>query len=67
MAVLTAEKRKNLRSNQFALPKKREDPINDIDHGRKALQLLPRQHATAAEKKRVRAAVHSKYPSIGEK
>lgn len=64
MATLSSADRKKMARSEFALPKKKEDPINDIEHGRKALQLLPRQRATPAEKRKVRAAVHRKYPSI---
>jgi len=66
MARLSAQDRKRLRSSSFALPEKREDPINDIEHARKALQLLPHQKSSPDEKARVRAAVHRKYPSIGK-
>lgn len=67
MARLKAEERKRLRSSTFALPGKREFPLEDREHGEKALQLLPDSHTTPAEKKRVRAAVRAKYPSIGTK
>jgi len=67
MARLRADERKRLRSSTFALPGKREFPLEDEEHGRKALQLLPDSHTTPAQKKRVRAAVHRKYPSIGTK
>jgi hypothetical protein len=67
MARLKAEERKRLRSSTFALPGKREFPLEDREHGEKALQLLPNSHTTSAEKKRVRAAVHRNFPSIGSK
>jgi hypothetical protein len=40
-------------------------PIPDASHARNALARVA-QHGTPAEKKEVRAAVHRKYPSIGE-
>lgn len=67
MARLSTEERKKLRSSTFALPGKREFPLEDKEHGEKALQLLPNSDTTPKEKARVRAAVHRKYPSIGKK
>jgi hypothetical protein len=67
MARLSTEDRKRLRSSSFALPDKREFPDEDREHGSKALQLLPNSDTTPAEKAKVRAAVHRKFPSIGEK
>ncbi|MFP5230780.1 MAG: hypothetical protein ACLGXA_24450 [Acidobacteriota bacterium] len=66
MARLNAEDRKRLRSSSFALPDKREFPIEDREHGEKALQLLPNSDTTPAEKARVRAAVHRKFPTMGK-
>jgi len=66
MAKLRAKKRKRLGKKSFALPGKRKYPIHDKKHARNALSRVA-QHGTAAEKKRVRAAVHRKYPKIGKK
>jgi hypothetical protein len=54
-----------IKKSNFALPGRRY-PIQDISHARNALARVS-QHGTPSEKKRVRAAVHKKYPSIGKK
>jgi hypothetical protein len=64
MAKLTAAARNKLSSGSFALPGRRY-PINDPSHARNALARVS-QHGSSAEKAKVRAAVHRKYPSIGE-
>lgn len=64
MARLTSEERKNLRGSQFAGPD-RSYPINDASHARNALSRVS-QNGSPALKKRVKAAVHSKYPGIGQ-
>jgi hypothetical protein len=55
--------RKNLKKSSFALPEEEKYPIPDIEHARNALARVA-QHGTAAEKKKVRAAVEKKYPSL---
>lgn len=62
MARLKAAQRKKLKSSQFALPEKKGYPINDIGHGRKAIQLAG--HASPTDQKRIKAAVKRKFPSI---
>ena len=64
MAKLTTEKRKDLPDSAFALPDAREFPLTDVEHGRKALQLLPMSHTTPEEKAEVRRKVKEKFPSI---
>ena len=54
--------RKKLKSS-FALPEEEKYPIPDLDHARNALARVA-QHGTAAEQKKVRAAVEKKYPSL---
>jgi hypothetical protein len=66
MAKLTAKKRNALKSSSFAEPGKRAYPIQDRSHAANALARVS-QHGTPAEKAKVRAAVHRKYPSIGKK
>jgi hypothetical protein len=66
VAKLTAKKRNALKSSSFAEPGKRAYPIQDASHARNALARVS-QHGTPAEKAKVRAAVHRKYPSIGKK
>jgi hypothetical protein len=66
MAKLTAAARKRIPKSSFALPKKDGYPIEDKAHARNALSRVS-QHGSPAEKAKVRAAVHRKYPSIGKK
>lgn len=63
MAQLTAERRKRLPDSAFAIPERRAYPIHDIEHARNALARVA-QHGTPEEKRRVRAAVKRRYPSI---
>lgn len=60
---LTAEGRDRISDDNFALPKERKYPIQDISHARNALARVA-QHGTQAEQKRVKAAVYGKYPSL---
>ncbi|HSF99112.1 MAG TPA: DUF6582 domain-containing protein [Ornithinibacter sp.] len=55
--------RKKLKKSSFALPDERKYPIPDVEHARNALARVA-QHGSAAEKKKVRAAVEKKYPSL---
>lgn len=64
MAKLTAAARKKIPSGSFALPGRRY-PIEDRSHARNALARVS-QHGTSAEKARVRAKVHRKYPGMGK-
>jgi hypothetical protein len=73
MAELTTKQRKQMPAKSFALPGKGEGPqgkgagsypIHDKPHARNALARVS-QHGTPAEKSKVRAAVHRKYPDIG--
>ncbi len=63
LSVLTAEKRKKLKSSDYAIPEKKAYPIHDETHARNALARVS-QHGTPEEKKRVRAAVKRRYPNI---
>lgn len=65
MAELTTRGRKKLADSKFAIPEKRAYPIHDASHARNALARVS-QHGTPAEKRRVRAAVKKRYPSIGD-
>lgn len=62
---LTYQARKKLSSRSFAEPRERKYPIEDKAHARNALARVS-AHGTPAEKARVRAAVHKKFPSIGK-
>lgn len=64
-AKLKAKERDALPDSTFALPEKRAYPIHDKSHARNALSRVS-QNGTAEEKKKVRAAVHRKYPTIDE-
>lgn len=55
--------RKRLKTSSFALPDEEKYPIPDIEHARNALARVA-QHGTAAEQKKVRAAVEKRYPSL---
>jgi len=63
MAKLTYKQRKRLKGKSFVYRRERKYPIHDIAHARNALARVA-QHGTPAEKKRVRAAVYRKYPSL---
>lgn len=71
MAVLSTKKRKSLPKSSFALPGKRSKsggsggyPIPDPSHARNALSRVS-QFGSSAEKAKVRAKVHAKFPGIG--
>lgn len=61
---LTAAERHKLPAGDFALSGERY-PVEDKAHARNALARVA-QHGSPAEKEKVRAKVHRKYPSIGE-
>lgn len=63
---LTTAARNALPKSDFVFKKDRKFPISDKSHARNALSRVS-QHGTQAEKARVRAAVHRKFPGIGNK
>jgi hypothetical protein len=63
LSVLTAKGRSHIKDSNFAIPEERKYPIQDIEHARNALARVA-QFGTPEEKKRVRAAVKKKYPSL---
>lgn len=63
--VLDANARAHIAPDNFALPGNRY-PIHDINHARNALARVS-QYGTPAEKAKVKAAVHKKYPEMGKK
>ena len=63
LSVLNAERRKKLKSSDFAIPEKEMYPIHDEAHARNALARVS-QFGTPEEKARVRAAVKRRYPNI---
>jgi hypothetical protein len=63
MAKLTSKRRNALPNAAFALPGRRY-PIENRSHAQNALARVS-QNGTPAEKAKVRAAVHHKYPSMG--
>jgi hypothetical protein len=63
---LTTKDRKKLSKSLFALPGKRKYPIPDKAHARNALARVA-QNGTAAEQKKVKAAVKKRFPSIGKR
>lgn len=60
MAKLTAGARKRISPSDFAIPEKREYPIEDASHARDALS----RASGKPEEARVKAAVKRKYPGI---
>ena len=64
MAKLTAAARKKIPAKDFALGKGRY-PIEDASHARNALSRVS-ANGSPAEKAKVRAKVHAKYPNIGK-
>jgi hypothetical protein len=63
MAKLSSRQRKHMPKSEFAGPD-RSFPIPDASHARNALARVANK--PEAEKAKVRAAVHRKFPSIGE-
>ena len=61
-AKLKAKQRRALPDSAFALPEKRAYPIQDESHARVALSML--HNASPAEQKKIKAAVHRRYPDI---
>jgi hypothetical protein len=66
MARLSYQEKKHLPTSTFAEPGKRKYPIPDKAHARNALARVA-QFGSPAEKSKVRAAVHRKFPGIGKK
>lgn len=60
---LNSKGRKQIKSSNFALPEKKKYPIHDKAHARNALSRVS-QHGTPEEKRKVRAKVYKKYPSL---
>ena len=65
MAKLKASTRKRMKATSFALPGQKKYPIPDKTHARLALAMVA-AHGTTAEKRKVRAAVRKKFPSIDQ-
>lgn len=65
MAKLTAATRNALPSSDFVFKKSRKFPIEDKSHARNALSRAA--HKGGSVEKKVRAAVHRKFPGIGKK
>ena len=61
----STKQRNKLSKKSFALPGKRKYPIPDKAHARNALARVA-QHGSAAEQKKVRAAVKKRYPGLGD-
>lgn len=70
MSKLTTSDRKSLPKQDFAGPG-RSYPINDAEHGRKAIQLGARSekagNLSPAEYAKIKARVKAKYPGIDKK
>jgi hypothetical protein len=63
MATLSAKGRKHIKKGNFAIPEDRKYPIHDIAHARNALARVE-AYGSPEEKRRVKAAVYRKYPSL---
>ena len=63
MAKLSYQKRKHMPKGEFAEPGKRAFPIPDVSHGRNALARAASK--PPAERAKIDAAVHRKFPGIG--
>lgn len=63
---LSTKDRKKLSDKTFALPGKRKYPIPDKAHARNALARVA-SNGTAAEQKKVKAAVKKRFPGVGRK
>jgi len=61
-ARLKTKQRNALPDSAFALPESRAYPIHDLVHAHKALELL--HNASPKEQKRIKAAVHTRFPEI---
>jgi hypothetical protein len=61
----STKQRNKLSKKSFALPGKRKYPIPDKAHASNALARVA-QHGSAAEQKKVRAAVKKRYPGLGD-
>lgn len=58
--------RNAMSSSSFALKSEKKYRIDDLPHARNALARVA-QHGTPAEKKQVKRAVVSKFPSLGKR
>lgn len=65
MAKLRNSTRKRMKATSFALPGQKKYPIPDKTHARMALAMVA-AHGTTAEKRKVRAAVKKKFPTINQ-
>ena len=65
-AVLTMQARKHIKPKNFALPKKKAYPIEDLAHARNALSRAA-QNASPATEAKIRQKVYSKYPGLKER
>lgn len=71
MAKLSTKQRKNLPKSDFVYPPTKSNPagkypIPDKSHAKDALARVA-ANGTPAQKAKVKAAVHKKFPSIGKK
>ena len=71
MSELSYSARKKLPSKDFIFPESKGYPIPDKAHARAALQAAggarSGKAASPAKKRKIRAAVHRKFPSLGGK
>lgn len=65
MSKLTAGERKEIPTEEFALPGERKFPIEDRSHAQNALARAA-QSGVSSIKAKVTAAVHRKFPDMGK-
>ena len=63
MSKLTTARRRRLPDSAFAIPERREYPIDTRSRGRAALARVAHD-GTLAEQRRVAEAVHRRYPTM---
>ncbi len=63
MAKLTYKQRKRLHDSSFALPRERKYPLISLNHAMNALARVA-AFGTSEEKRKVRAAVLKRFPSL---
>jgi len=63
MATLSSKQRKNMPTEEFAIPETRSYPIGDISHARNALA----RSSGKPEESRIKKAVYKKFPELDPK
>lgn len=64
MAKLTTSERNSLPNSAFAIPEKREYPIEDKSHAVAAMRL--KSYASSSEQKEIASKVKRRFPDVGK-